>query len=133
MVWGRARRGAGEAGGVVAEAERLLGGRTVDGYIARRQRVPAWSLVGLLAHGTRADLGRLASPAAAPDRGGWSGTVAGLAGDLLRRSRDERSLVALQRRSLIPLELDLLAGALAPPTTPAELRQMVAGTLEASF
>lgn len=115
---------------MVREAERLLQGRTLESYIARRERVPAWSLVGLLGHGRRPDLTRLASPAANPDPAGWSGTIARLAADLLVMTWDDDSLVRLQRRSLVPLELSMLGGMVAPPCTPAELYEMVAGSLE---
>lgn len=112
-------------GGIVQEAERLLQGRTLEAYIARHERVPAWSLIGLLAHASRSELTRLASPATRPDPDGWSGTVARLAGELLGVTFDEASLVYLQRRSLVPLELDMLGSLTAPPASPADLYEMV--------
>lgn len=130
MRWGKARRESAAARNVVREAERLLGGRTLEGFIARRERVPAWSLIGLLGHGSRVDLMRLASPAASPDPAGWSGTVARLASDLVGLTWDDPSLVRLQRRSLVPLELSMLGGMVSPPCTPAELYEMVTGSLE---
>ena len=130
MVWGKSRRETRAARQVVREAERLLEGRTLESFIARRERVPAWSLIALLGHGSRVDLMRLACPAASPDPVGWSGTVARLAADLLARTWDDPSLVRLQRRSLVPLELHMLGGLMAPPSTPGELYQMVTGSLE---
>ena len=130
MRWGKARQQAVRARDVVREADRLLQGRTVESFISRRERVPAWSLIGLLGHGSRVDLLRLASPSSHPDPSGWSGTVARLAGDLVRRAGDDRSLVRLQRRCLVPLELSLLGGSTAPPCSPAELYDMVTGSLE---
>lgn len=130
MRWGKARRESLAARDVVREAERLLEGRTLEGFISRRDRVPAWSLIGLLGHGSRIDLMRLAAPAASPDPAGWSGTVARLASDLLVMTWDDPSLVRLQRRSLVPLELSMLGGMVAPPCTPAELYEMVTGSLE---
>ncbi len=130
MGWGKARRDRAAAREVVREAERLLEGRTLESFISRRERVPAWSLVALLGHGSRVDLMRLASPAASPDPAGWSGTVARLAGELLTMTWDECSLVRLQRRSLVPLELGMLSGFVLPPSTPGELYEMVAGSLE---
>lgn len=129
MRWGKGRK---ELAGrdVVREAERMLDGRTLESYIARRERVPAWSLIALLGHASRIDLMRLSSPAAAPDPNGWSATVARLASDLLALTWDEHSLIRLQRRSLIPLELNLLGGFVAPPCTPGELRDMVTGAVE---
>ena len=129
MAWGRKRENV-DAREVVQEAERLLGGRTLEQYIARRERVPAWSLIGLLAHATRFDLMRLGSPAAGPDPAGWSGTVARLARDLVAATSDDPGLIRLQRRGLIPLELNLLGGLVAPPATPAELYRMVAGSFD---
>ena len=130
MGWGRARRETAAARDVIREAERLLEGRTLESFISRRERVPAWSLIALLGHGSRIDLMRLASPAASPDPAGWSGTVARLAADLLGLSWDEASLVRLQRRSLVPLELSMLGGMVPPPCTPAELYEMVTGSLD---
>lgn len=115
---------------MVREAERLLDGRTLESFIARRERVPAWSLIALLGHGSRIDLVRLSAPGASPDPAGWSGTVAHLARDLLDRSWDEGSLVRVQRRSLVPLELNMLGGLVTPPTTPAELYELVIGSLD---
>lgn len=130
MQWGRSRRESAAARGVVREAERLLGGRTLESFIGRRQKVPAWTLVALLGHATRSDLLRLASPLAGPDPVGWSGTVARLAADLFAMTVDDASLVRLQRRSLIPLELQMLGRMVAPPATPAELFEMVNDSLE---
>lgn len=130
MRWGKDRRQADHGRQVVREAERVLEGRTLETFIARRERVPAWSLVALLGHGTRRDLLRLASPLAAPDPGGWSGTVARLARDLLMKTVDDLSLLRLQRRSLIPLELELLSRQMQPPATPAELFLVVNESLE---
>ncbi len=130
MRWGKSRRETAGAREVVREAERLLQGRTLESFISRRERVPAWSLVALLGHGSRSDLTRLASPTANPDPFGWSGTVARLAADLLGMTWDEPSLVRLQRRSLVPLELNMLGGMLSPPCTPGELYEMVQGSLD---
>ena len=129
MAWGRKRENV-DAREVVQEAERLLGGRTLERYIARRERVPAWSLIALLGHATRFDLMRLGSPAAGPDPAGWSGTVARLARELVAATADDPALVRLQRRSLVPLELNLLGGLIAPPSTPAELYEMVTGSFD---
>lgn len=130
MRWGKSRRDKAVTREVVREAERVLDGRTLESYIARRQRVPAWSLVALLGHGSRVELARLASPVANPDPYGWSGTVARLAADLLGMTWDEPSLVRVQRRSLVPLELSMLGGLVSPPCTPSDLYEMVSGSLE---
>ena len=130
MGWGKGRRQVAGGRDVIREAERVLQGRTLEGFIARRERVPAWSLIALLGHASRLDLMRLSSPAAAPDPYGWSGTVARLAADLLILSWDDTSLIRLQRRSLVPLELLLLGGVASPPCTPGELYEMVMGVVE---
>ena len=132
MAWGRKRENV-DTREVVQEAERLLDGRTLERYIARRERVPAWSLIALLGHATRMDLMRLGSPAAGPDPAGWSGTVARLGRELVEATTDDTSLIRLQRRSLVPLELNLLGGYVAPPGTPAELYEMVTGSFERPF
>ena len=115
---------------IVQEAERLLEGRTLESYISRHEKVPAWSLIGLLAHASRLDLMRLSCPASPPDPNGWSGTVARLAGELLTMSLDDLALIGIQRRSLIPLELALLGNETAPPSSPAMLFDMVVGSLD---
>ncbi len=130
MRWGKRKRPFDPDREVVREAERMLSGRTLESFISRRDRVPAWSLVALLGHGSRRDLLRLASPMASPDPAGWSGTVARLARDLLAMSDGDAGLLRLQRRSLIPLELRLLGGLTSPPATPAELFLMVNSSLE---
>ena len=129
MVWRNGQKSQA-ARDVIREAERILHGRTLESYIARRERVPAWSLIALLAHSSRLDLMRLAHPAANPDPSGWSGTVARLAVELLECSCDEPSLLRLQRSALVPLELNLLGGMVSPPCSPADLFQMVTGALE---
>jgi hypothetical protein len=128
--WGGRRREMVPARQVIEEAETLLEGRTLERFIARRERVPAWSLIALLGHASRLDLMRLGSPTANPDPAGWSGTVARLARELLSQTFDDPSLTRLQRRSLVPLELGLLGGHVAPPCTPADLYELVTGSLE---
>ena len=130
MWWGNGRNRPAAARGVIREAERLLSGRTLDSYIARRARVPAWSLIALLGHASRPDLSRLCRPAPDRDPLGWSATVARLAAELLALTWDELSLVRLQRRALIPLELNLLGGLVSPPCDPGDLWEMVTGALE---
>ncbi len=129
MRWGNGRKRV-TGRDVVREAERVLDGRTIESYISRRARVPAWSLIALLGHASRLDLMRLASPVSCPDPAGWSATVARLAADMLVLTWDEHSLNRLQRRSLIPLELNLLGGTVLPPCTPAGLYAMVTGAVE---
>ena len=131
MWWGRKNRGSDQARAIVREAERVLEGRTLEGFIARHERVPAWSLVALLAHASRRDLLRLASPLATPDPAGWSGTVARLARDLLAMTDGDAGLLRLQRRSLVPLELMLLGGRASPPASPADLFVMVNSSIDA--
>lgn len=130
MVWGTRRKSSREGRDLVWEAERVLEGRTIETYIARRERVPAWTLISLLGHSTRLDLMKLASPAARPDPAGWSGTMARLAADLLDLTWDDEALITLQRLSLVPLELSLLGGTCHPPCSPNELYELVTGALE---
>jgi hypothetical protein len=129
MGWGFRRRERG-AGGVVREAERLLEGRAVEGFIDRHEPVPAWTLISLLGHADRPSLASLAHPAGWPAPGGWSASMGRLAARLLDSARDERALLLLQRRALVPLELGLLGGALEPPRSPLELTDLVEGALE---
>lgn len=129
MWWARKRLGTREGREVVAEAERLLSGTTILGYVRAIGRAPAWTLVSILGHCTRGELHRIASPAASPDPHGWSGAVAYLAEKILSQSYDDAELVRLQRSTLIPLELDLLGGKLRAPRTPADLYGLVSGVL----
>lgn len=130
MWWDKSRSGTKQGRRVVAEAERLLAGKSVQDYVQRAGRAPAWTLVAVLGHCSRSELERIAAPSTSPDPGGWSGAVAYLAEQMLSRSADERDLLILQRRSLIPLELDLLGGRLRAPRTPAELYVLISGALE---
>lgn len=130
MRWGKSRNQSVIARDLIREAERVLDGRTLETYISRRERVPAWSLIALLAHASRTELMRLATPAATPDPAAWSGTVARLAADLIAMTWDESSLIRLQRRSLVPLELDMLGGDAGPPCSPVELYDIVSGAVE---
>lgn len=129
MGWGKSRSQSDVARDLIREAERVLDGRTLESFIARRERVPAWSLIALLAHATRPELIRLSHPAVAPDPVGWSGTVARLAAELVSTAWDEESLIRIQRRSLIPLELDMLGGLMVPPSCPTDLYDMVSGAV----
>jgi hypothetical protein len=129
MGWGKRHHPVG-ARDVIREAERVLNGRTLESYIARRDRVPAWSLIALLGHASRVELTRLSTPSGARDPNGWSATVARLAADLVALTWDDPSLTRLQRRSLIPLELNLLGGLMWPPSSPDELHEMVMGAVE---
>jgi hypothetical protein len=130
MSWGTRRKDIREARELVREAERMLDGRTIESYIARRERVPAWSLISLLSHSSRVEMMKLAHPSARPDPSGWSGTMARVARELLDLTWDDSSLLSVQRQSLVPLELELLGGTVQPPCNPAELYEMVAVALE---
>jgi hypothetical protein len=130
MWWDRSRTGTKQGRHVIAEAERLLAGRTVQSYVRGAGRAPAWTLVGVLGHCSRGELERVAAPSALPDPGGWSGAVAYLAEQMLAQTTGEADLVRLQRRSLVPLELDLLGGKLRPPRTPTDLYALIIGALQ---
>jgi hypothetical protein len=115
--------------------EALLHGSYVEHLERRQDRVPAWAWLNRLAHGTPDELRHLASwddrrpgNARAPV---WRAAQNFLAAVVLDRATAEGSggLAALQQRSLVPLELALIA---APDAaiTPAQLVSRVLALLD---
>ena len=109
----------------IDEAERLLAGRSLDSPGSCCNPVAAWSIVGTLGHASRADFRGLAPTIGRPHRDLWWGVVAFLAGETLSATRDDETLVRIQRKVLIPLELSLLGGEVPSPTSPLGVVAMV--------
>jgi len=93
-----------------AGAEAWLTGLGDLAYAGRGLSVPAPVQIGVLAHGDLArlrDLGRLAGRGSV--QRAWGRDMARLAGEVAARTGTPGRLADLQRRMLVPLELDVLA------------------------
>jgi hypothetical protein len=117
--------------GVIAEAQRLLSGRTFDAQRGHRQR--GWAVVGALAHGDRAELQKLARTGISshPTSATWDAALAYVAGEVLEAAPSDRALVQVQRQVLIPLELKLLGAGGRGQPNPRELVTLVLASLDA--
>lgn len=94
------------------------------------RRAPTWVLMSRIAH---ADLARLVTTAAGrrtTDPGSWQAGVAYLATEILVLAPDADALARLQRDALIPLELDLLRGAIPEPPTTRRFVALVSEALQ---
>jgi hypothetical protein len=96
---------------LVAECEAFLAGRYAEHLEARRLRVPAWAWVNLLAHGTVGEL-EAARHVTADDgspSAQWRAARAFLAREVLEAAAAaDTTLADVQRRLLVPLELELM-------------------------
>jgi hypothetical protein len=129
MMWRRGRdKDKIQIEEVIAEAENLLSGRTLEMYGLRGPRV--WSLLASLAHSDRDQLRVLSGTQTFSHPGSFDATLAYLAGELLAMARTGPELVQVQRRVLIPVELQVLADDIPAPTTPAQLVTLVMGALD---
>lgn len=113
---------------VVAEAAELLDGRAVD-RSNWPSRVPSYLPLSWLVHSSRARLAMLADQAAHPAT--WDGTVAYLAAELLALASDDTALRLVQRRALLPLELEVLARGDDRMPNPRGLARAVTAALDA--
>jgi hypothetical protein len=89
----------------------------LEGRYAERLRTTGavrapWAWLNLLAHGLPVDLQQAAAAGrrGTTSTGGWYAARAFLAGEVLDAGGEMGSLVELQRRALIPLEMDLMSG-----------------------
>ena len=116
---------------VIAEAQRLLSGRTFDAQRGYRRR--GWALIGALAHGDREELQKLAGAGISshPASATWDAVLAYLAGEVLGAAPNDPALVQVQRQVLIPLELKLLGAGVRGPSNPRELVTLVLAALDA--
>ena len=87
---------------LVEECEAFLSGRLVD---QMAERIPVWTWTNLLAHGSEEDLRAAASIEPSGDE--WRKARASLAANLLATASTYGPLDEVQRRVLIPLELEL--------------------------
>lgn len=129
MFWRRHTQLREEVADLVTEAQWLLAGHSAVGYAASGEEAPVWSLVGVLAHRGYRDLERL-SIADPYYTGPWTAVLVTLAAELMDQTATPAELFQVQRDTLVPLELDILAGGL-DPSTPEELEDLVLGALHA--
>ena len=112
---------------LVEECEAFLAG-TYPVWLHRHGVViPPWAWLNPLAHGTSAELAAVAGPvdASMAHPITWADVLSTLAAELA----DDRDLAARQREVLVPLELQLAAGA-TDVRTPDELVHVVRRALE---
>ncbi len=115
-----------EAEQLAAEAEAMLSGRLAER--SGNERAPGWVWLNTLAHSDWNDLADVVDARRA-QRTAWDGAVMFLAGEILSAAGSPDGLLELQRNQLVPLELELLSGAMTPPSTPAGLVSIVRSEL----
>jgi hypothetical protein len=117
------RKSAPGARELVAECEAFLAGRYVEHLLERGERVPAWAWTNQLAHGTLAQLrcpSMNVGAGEAESMGAWLPARSYLAGEVLDVAQQVGSLSWVQRRALVPLELELAARCPAISLTPSD-------------
>jgi hypothetical protein len=118
---------------LASECERLLDGSYLDTACAGPSPVPCWVWLNKLTHCPESELVLLARRPLAfeqrPDLHAWARTLSFLAHELVQSAaRSGRSVNALQREALLPLELELMGTAFGP----SELTRRVLVALEES-
>ena len=95
----------------MADSEAFLLGRYAERLESRAMAVPSWAWTNALAHGSLADLRRVAEGGGASraSERRWREARAYLASELLETAGRRGSLAEVQREVLAPLELRLAA------------------------
>jgi hypothetical protein len=122
------RDGSVEGHGVADECEAFLAGRYLELLERNEALVPQWAWMNRLAHGTTADLEAIATHDATPrDRlsQAWADARSYLAAEVLDAYGRAGTLLTLQRRALVPLELQLASPTSPPVRRPADWVGMV--------
>ncbi len=123
--------------GLSDEVEAFLTGRFVDHLAARHEPVPVWAVLNRLAHADSRELRSLVEgfasdwvihPSLAPPR--WLASERFIAGQLLAQAATPEELVRIQRRVLIPLELQLIERAKQGNLTPEQVLEAGAEALD---
>jgi hypothetical protein len=119
--------------GIAEEVEEYLAGRYVDFLAGRGRPVPAWAVVNRLAHATRDEMARVVEGDLGPDprtkrHVAWEESERFIAARLLACTSGSDDLAALQRDTLIPLELALI---LRYRTDRLDAEQVLAASAEA--
>jgi hypothetical protein len=110
----------------------IVEGRVVEYLVNRRMVVPAWAWLNLLAHGLEVDLIETAgNPRRRHQRSSWAAARRFLAAEVLDAAACEGSLLELQRRVLVPLELELMERT-RRVTSPIALVRLVVERLDSS-
>lgn len=96
---------------VVQLAEALVQGDVLIALQERGEPAPAWGYLNLLAHSDRASLRRVREfNQSRRPLSGWGTVVFDLIVDILDSAPGDEDLQALQRKALVPLELDIWDG-----------------------
>jgi hypothetical protein len=121
---GRPRPGrAPSAAAIVAEATAIVEGRASD-VAPDNWSPPPWAWINRLAHSSWDDINLMAESRWRAMRV-WEGATTLLAYEMRTYAGSPDALLRLQRRALIPLELDVLNGQVRAPDTPLELVRLV--------
>jgi hypothetical protein len=121
---GRARTNRTATKDDVGGARHLLEGRASHPYV-RGEPVASWIPIKGVAHSGIPELKDLVGIGRYAERGSWIFTLGLLAEEILAAAPDNPSLLHLQRRSLIPLELEVMAGPAGGTISPEHLIAMV--------
>ncbi|HEX3540317.1 MAG TPA: hypothetical protein VHT75_07710 [Acidimicrobiales bacterium] len=103
--------------------DRFIAGCVAETY--RGRPVPGWVWINTLTHADRETLAVLADDGWRAGNGQWDGAFCFLAAELLAIAPTVDELASVQRRELLPLELEVLAGQVPGPSTPCELVDLV--------
>lgn len=96
---------------VVQLAEALIQGDVLIALQERGEAAPAWGYLNLLAHSDRSSLRRVRDfNQSRRPLSGWGTVVFELIVDILNSAATDEDLESLQRKALVPLELQIWAG-----------------------
>lgn len=107
-----------------AEAEAYVAGRLADHFAETGRKVPIWSLLNRLAHGTVDEIAELLTTSASrgwrahPSAAGWIVQERALALRLLQAAPTDDALRRIQSVVLVPVELEMIARNLDHPVSP---------------
>ncbi|HVM63592.1 MAG TPA: hypothetical protein VMU14_01935 [Acidimicrobiales bacterium] len=124
---GDARRRDAGTEAMLAAVEEMLTGRLVLGQSWRER--DAWTCVNALGHADWDTLRAFAAEGPRRPAQPWDTVLAFLAAELLSTAKEPSRLEQVQRRELIPLELELLAGDVPATVSPARLAEVVQARL----
>jgi hypothetical protein len=114
---------------VVQLAEALIQGDVLIALQERGEAAPAWGYLNLLAHSDRTSLRRVRDfNQSRRPLSGWGTVVFDLIVDILNSAPSEDELTAVQRKALVPLELNVWANR-ETLTTPQDLDILVRSAL----
>jgi hypothetical protein len=95
--------------GIVGEAEAVINGDSAVGFQRHREPVPGWAWINFLAHTPLEGLTNvLTTHAETESLSRWGRVIFDLVAELMAKTYQGYDLARLQRRSLVPLELQVL-------------------------